>query len=171
MPEHPEPQPEPMTARGEGCASTNADRKLGKSATGRSRGIARPVTVACSCVRAGRIGMVTDAGCNVISASVRLLRCESSSRPATSEPMLLRSEPEAGTKTESWLIAAASLSARGDSHPLRRSGARCICSLSDTAEFRARSARCSVQRSAAPRENMRWRCWPMHPARRCRRTR
>ena len=61
MPEHPEPQPEPKTARGEGCASTSADRKLGKSATGRSRAIARPVTVACSCVRAGRIGSVTDA--------------------------------------------------------------------------------------------------------------
>jgi hypothetical protein len=69
MPEHPEPQPEPKTARGEGCASTNADRKRGKSATVRPRAIARPVTVACSCVHAGCIGLVTDAGCTLISTS------------------------------------------------------------------------------------------------------
>ena len=58
-----------MTARGEGCASTNADRKLGKSATARLTAIARPVTVACSFVRLAHIGSVTDAGCTVISAS------------------------------------------------------------------------------------------------------
>ena len=59
MREHPEPQPEPMTARGEGCASTNADRKPRKSATGRSIAVARALTVACSCGRLERSGCVT----------------------------------------------------------------------------------------------------------------
>lgn len=59
MSQHPEPQPEPKTAPGEGCASTSADRKPDKSATARLIAIARPLTVACSSVRLAHIGCVT----------------------------------------------------------------------------------------------------------------
>ena len=59
MRQHPEPQPEPKTAPGEGCASTSADRKLCQSATGRLIALARPLIVACSCGRLECSGYVT----------------------------------------------------------------------------------------------------------------